>query len=70
MRQGMSPNEACRKAIERIIKINKEKAKDFQVAFIALNKKGEVGAFAIQKGFYYALRSKKEEMLIPAKSWY
>jgi len=69
MRQGLSPEEACKKAIERIIKIKKEKAKDIQVAFLALNKKGEVGAFAIQKGFSYAIRTKNEEKLIPSKSW-
>ena len=56
MRQGSSPEEACKKTIERIIKIRKEKAKDFQVAFIAMNKKGEVGAFAIQKEFSYAIK--------------
>jgi N4-(beta-N-acetylglucosaminyl)-L-asparaginase len=70
MRQGLSPEEACKKAIERIIKIKKEKAKEIQVAFIALDKKGQAGAFAIQKGFSYALRDGKNEKLIPAKSWF
>jgi N4-(beta-N-acetylglucosaminyl)-L-asparaginase len=70
MRQGLSPEDACRKVIERIIKIKKEKAKEIQVAFLALNKKGEVGAFAIQKGFNYAVRSRDTEKLIPSKSWY
>ncbi|HET9825932.1 MAG TPA: N(4)-(beta-N-acetylglucosaminyl)-L-asparaginase, partial [Chitinophagaceae bacterium] len=68
MRQGLSPEAACKKAIERIIKIKKEKAKDIQVAFLALNNKGQVGAFAIQKGFSYALRNKTDEKLIAAKS--
>jgi N4-(beta-N-acetylglucosaminyl)-L-asparaginase len=70
MRQGLSPQQACKKAIERIIKIKKEKAKDIQVAFLALNKKGEAGAFAIQKGFSYALRNNNTEKLIHAKSWF
>src|SRR5712692_5813233 len=35
MRHGLSPREACKKAIERIIKIKKEQAKNIQVAFIA-----------------------------------
>ncbi len=70
MRQGLSPEAACKKAIERIIKIKKEKAKDIQVAFLALNKKGEVGSFAIQKGFSYAIRNSELEKLIPAKSWF
>lgn len=70
MRQGLSPEQACKKAIERIIRIKKDKAKEIQVAFLALNKKGEVGAYAIQKGFNYAIRNKSSEKLIPAKSWF
>ena len=47
-----------------------EKAKEIQVAFLALNKKGEVGSFAIQKGFSYAIKSNKEERMYTPKSWY
>ena len=67
MRQGLSPEMACKKVVERIIKIKGEKAKDIQVAFVAINKKGEVGAYAIQSGFNFALKSGKEERLIDAK---
>lgn len=70
MRQGLSPAAACKNAVERIVKIKGDKAKDIQVAFIALNKKGEVGAFAIQKGFNYALKNGKEEKLVDVESWY
>jgi len=70
MRQGMSPEQACKAAVERIIRIKGEKAKEIQVAFLALNKRGETGAFAIQKGFSYALKSNKEEKMYTAKSWY
>lgn len=70
MRQGLSPEAACKKAIERIVKIKKEKVKDIQVAFIALNKKGQVGSFAIHKGFNYAVKSANEEKLVKAKSWF
>ena len=68
MRQGLSPEAACKKAIERIVRIKKEKAKDIQVAFLALNKKGEVGAYAIHKGFSYALKAEGVEKLVTAKS--
>jgi N4-(beta-N-acetylglucosaminyl)-L-asparaginase len=68
MRQGLSPEQACKKAIERIIKIKGDKAKTIQVAFLALNKRGEFGAFAIQKGFSYAVRNAREEKLIPSAS--
>lgn len=70
MRQGLTPEAACKKAIERIIKIKKEKAKDIQVAFIALNKKGQAGSFAIHKGFSYAIKTNDIEKLVNAKSWF
>ena len=52
MRQGKSPQEACEAAVLRIIKQNPD-YKDFQAAFIAMNKKGETGSYCIQKGFSY-----------------
>ncbi len=54
MRQGLSPMEACKKAIDRLIAKNPN-YKDVQVGFLALNKNGEHGAYALQKGFNYAL---------------
>lgn len=70
MRQGLSPEAACKKVIERIVKIKGEKAKDIQVAFLAINKKGQVGTYAIHKGFSYAIRTSDMEKLVPAKSMY
>jgi N4-(beta-N-acetylglucosaminyl)-L-asparaginase len=67
MRQGHSPEMACKKIVERIIRIKGAKAKDIQVAFLALNRKGETGAFAIHKGFSYALRATGKEILVPSK---
>jgi len=50
MRQGRSPQLACEEAIGRIVKKNGS-YKDFQVGYIAVNKKGETGAYSIHKGF-------------------
>ncbi len=55
MRQGLSPENACKKAVERIIKIKGAHAKDIQVGFIAINKQGEYGGYCIQKGFNFAV---------------
>ncbi len=50
MRQGKTPDEACKEAVMRIV--NKSKNyKDFQVGYIAMNKKGETGAYSIHNGF-------------------
>ncbi len=50
MRQGRSPQEACEEAIQRIVSKNKN-YKDFQVGYIAVNKKGEIGYYSIHEGF-------------------
>ena len=67
MRQGLSPEAACKKTIERIIKIKGAKAKDIQVGFLAVNKKGQVGAFAIHKGFSYAIKTNEVEKMVSSK---
>ena len=67
MRQGNSPEMACRKAVDRIVKRDRAKAKTLQVGFLALNKKGEYGAYAIQKGFVYCVKSNGEEKMYPSK---
>ena len=67
MRQGYSPEDACKKAVKRIINRNPERAKTLQVGFLALNKKGEFGAYAIHKGFNYAVKSNTEEKIYDAK---
>jgi N4-(beta-N-acetylglucosaminyl)-L-asparaginase len=56
MRQGKSPEKACKAAVERIMQRFKGFEK-IQVGFLALNKKGEYGAYCIQKGFNYAVYS-------------
>jgi len=70
MRQGMHPQAACRAAVERILK-KKPEAKEIQVGFLAVNKRGEVGAWSIQKGFSYALcDARKQDLLLPGESFY
>jgi N4-(beta-N-acetylglucosaminyl)-L-asparaginase len=64
MRQGKSPQEACRLVVEKIRRIKKEKAADIQVCFIALNKNGEYGSYALHKGFNYAVQSAEGSKLI------
>jgi N4-(beta-N-acetylglucosaminyl)-L-asparaginase len=70
MRQGRKPEAACKEAVERIIKRNPAKAKEIQVGFLALSKSGEFGAYALQGGFTYAVKSGNEEKLYTAKSIY
>lgn len=54
MRQGYSPEAACKEAVTRIVKRGPARAKQLQVGFLALNKKGQHGAYCLQEGFSYA----------------
>jgi len=67
MRQGKSPQKACEEAVSRIVKLTKNRnknLKDIQVGFIALNKKGEYGAYCIQGGFNYAVNDTSGNKLV------
>ncbi len=69
MRQGKSPEDACKEAVNRVVKLTanrKKNLKDIQVGFIALNKKGEYGSYCVQSGFNYAVYDGKGNNLIDA----
>ena len=63
MRQGKSPEEACKLVVEKVNKIKKEKAKDIQVCFVAINKEGKVGAYSLQKGFNFSVHNNEGNTL-------
>ncbi len=67
MRNGDSPETACRKAVDRIVNRDMKKAREMQVAFLALNKNGQYGAYAIQKGFVFCVKSNGEEQIVSSK---
>lgn len=71
MRQGNSPQQACELAVKRIVKNQLAKSKEIQVGFLAISKSGEYGAYALQKGFTYAVYSSEiDNQLFEAKSFY
>lgn len=71
MRQGRSPQEACHEAVLRIIRRRPSAAKELQVGFLAMNRQGEVGAWAIQSGFSYAVcDAQRQDGLLPSPSVY
>ena len=51
MRQGKTPQQACEEAISRIVHNPNSDYNNFQVGYLAINKQGDVGAFAIHQGF-------------------
>lgn len=57
MRQGKTPDEACKLAVERIISKHKN-MEGLQCGFLAINKKGEVGSYSVYNGFNFAYTDK------------
>ena len=65
MRNGAGPEEACRTAVERIAEKIPLKS-HYQVGFIALNKGGETGGFALRQTFQYAVMKEGRNRLVNA----
>jgi N4-(beta-N-acetylglucosaminyl)-L-asparaginase len=71
MRNGKSPEEACKEALRRLIKLKGEAiARELQVGFIAINKAGEYGCYALTPSFTMCVRDKNGEKIINAKTWF
>lgn len=71
MRQGHGPEAACRMALERVVKHDYAYAKSIQLGFLAINKRGEIGAYCLQKGFNYAvLNQETPNRLIDGKAFF
>jgi N4-(beta-N-acetylglucosaminyl)-L-asparaginase len=70
MRQGRSPEEACRETVERIVHRDAAAAKAVQVGFLALGRDGSYGAYALQEGFTFAVKSGTKEEIIPVKHYF
>lgn len=69
MRQGKTPQEACEEAIRRIVSKPKSNYKNFQVGYIAVNKQGETGYYAIHKGFSMTKYQDGQNVNIPSNNY-
>ena len=69
MRQGRTPAEACKEAVLRVLHKHPSTARGTQVAFLATNKDGDVGGYAIRHGFSYAVCDARDQSrLVPSAS--
>ena len=66
MRQGKHPQKACEEAVKRIAK---KCGTENQAAFVAIDKKGNFGAFSILPNFDFALSSENGTQKISAASF-
>lgn len=65
MRQGHTPEEACRETVQRLIRKHKDMT-GLQCGFIALDVYGRVGGYSVFNGFNYALRTQSDERMVDA----
>ncbi|WP_442681200.1 N(4)-(beta-N-acetylglucosaminyl)-L-asparaginase [Sphingomonas sp. ASY06-1R] len=69
MRAGLSPQAACREAVEHIARLRGDAVKGMQVGFLALGADGRIGAFALLPGFTYAVtRHSGAAQVLPSPS--
>lgn len=66
MRNGYSPQEACKEAVRRIILKHKDLS-NLQCCFLALDKNGNVGSYSVYNGFNYALKDVQNEKMVDAE---
>lgn len=67
MRHGYSPEAACKEAVRRIYKNFRGDKKELQVGFLAINKRGQHGAFSTIKGFTYCVTTAAGTKVIDSK---
>ncbi|MGA1778620.1 MAG: isoaspartyl peptidase/L-asparaginase family protein, partial [Schleiferiaceae bacterium] len=64
MERGFSPQEACERAVQKIYEFFERRQagiQDTQIGFIALDKRGRTGAYALRPGFQYAVAMGAED---------
>lgn len=69
MSRGIDPEEACRQAVQRIVRTNGGQTDD-QVGFLALNRNGEYGGYAVQTGYSYSVRDPRDDLVVISESWF
>ncbi len=70
MRQGRTPQEACEETVRRLVAKNEKNIKDLQAGFLAINKDGEVGAYAVHPGFNFAQGGLQGNTMIDSNSYF
>ncbi|MBM3431946.1 MAG: N(4)-(beta-N-acetylglucosaminyl)-L-asparaginase [Bacteroidetes bacterium] len=70
MRSGLTPEQSCKKAIERFVKLRTNKLAELQVCFLAIDRAGNFGGYSLRPGFTYAVRSRHEEKIYKSTSWF
>lgn len=68
MRRGAHPQKAAEIAVKRIVRKYPKQCEEAQVGFVAIDKKGRHGGFAIHPGFNYVVYQRNENKVYESKS--
>lgn len=69
LRAGLSPEAACREAVEHIVRLRGSAVSGAQVGFVAIDTAGQVGAYALMPGFTVAITDRTgHTRVLPSKS--
>lgn len=68
MRHGMNPRNACKEAVKRLLSL--KDSNEIQVGYIAINKKGQIGAFSLRKGFQFIVAEGGKITVYDAESYF
>ncbi len=68
MRRGAHPQKAAETAVKRIARKYPKQCEEAQVGFIAIDKKGRFGGFAIHPGFNFVVYQRNENKVFESKA--
>ncbi len=69
MRRGASPTEAARETIRRMVEETNDGDPWFSDNAVAINARGEYGAFAVRSGFTYTIHNSGGQQILEADGW-
>lgn len=70
MRQGLTAQQACEAAVHRVTAPLGDDPGEVQVGYLAMDTAGGLGAYAVQPGFQYAVRTRDRDEVLDAPSFY
>jgi N4-(beta-N-acetylglucosaminyl)-L-asparaginase len=69
MRRGMSPTEASREAVRRMVEETNDNQADFSDNAVAINARGEWGSFTVTPGFTYTIHNNDGQQFVTADAY-
>ncbi len=69
MRRGLSPTEACREAIRRMVEETNDGRADFSDNAVAINTRGEYGSFSVTQGYTFIIHNPDGQQTVTGEYW-